>query len=153
MNGTEGWIFDHVGLVVKSLVVGRKSLHRIYPSIVWTQPLVDPVNGVEIQFGKDQAGVVHELLVPLDNDSPVATALREKRNLLNHIAYRVPDIEIAATHMKQARCAPAAPAKPALAYGGRLIQFFITPINTIIELIEAIDHVHLFDYTLETDEL
>lgn len=146
LTAPPNWVFDHVGLVVKSLEKGRSAMTGIFPDMVWTDPFDDNVNGVRIQFGRDPTGMVHELLVPLGLDSPVAAALHERRDLLNHLAYRVADLCLANAHMRSARCAATAPAKPALAYGGRLIQFFVTPINTIIELIEAPDHDHSFSF-------
>ena len=110
----------------------------------WTVPLTDPVNGVHILFGRDPAGVVYELLAPIDANSPVHGALAAKRNLLNHVAYRVANLDLARDAMRLAGCAPTAKPKPAIAFGGQDIQFFVTPLNIIVELIEALDHQHRF---------
>ena len=45
--------------------------------------------------------------------------------------------------------------KPAIAYGGRRIQFFVTPMRFIVELIEAPYHRHEFApeiFTASADE-
>ena len=136
--------FDHLGLVVKSLAKGRKSLTEVFLIQAWTAEFRDEVNGVLLQFGRDPAGVVFELLEPLDESSPVYNALVTGKGILNHIAYRVADLCLNAERMRAAGCAPTSEPKPAVAYGGHKIQFFITPLRLIIELIEAPDHAHEF---------
>jgi methylmalonyl-CoA/ethylmalonyl-CoA epimerase len=136
--------FDHLGIVVKSVAKGRKALTEVLSIRDWTAEIRDPVNGVLLQFGRDPAGVVYEVLEPLDEKSPVYNALATGKGILNHIAYRVSDLAAHAAAMRRAGCAPTSEPKPAVAYGGRNIQFFITPLRLIIELIEAPDHVHRY---------
>lgn len=136
--------FDHLGLVVKSVAKGRNALTKMLLIRQWTAEFEDPVNGVRLQFGRDPAGVCYELLEPLDEKSPVYPALTAGKAILNHVAYRVGDLAAQAEHLRQAGCAPTSEPKPAIAYGGRNIQFFVTPLRFIIELIEAPDHQHLY---------
>ncbi len=136
--------FDHLGLVVKSLAKGRKVLAEALSLQAWTVEFRDELNGVLLQFGRDPAGVIFELLEPLDCKSPVYNALTTGKGILNHVAYRVADLAMIAEHMRVAGCAPTSEPKPAVAYGGRNIQFFITPLRMIIELVEAPDHAHEF---------
>jgi methylmalonyl-CoA/ethylmalonyl-CoA epimerase len=142
-----GATFDHIGVVVKSLEKGRRSLQQTLGINEWTAALEDPINGVHVTFGRDPCGVVYELLAPLDAHSPVQGALQARKNLLNHVAYLVPNLGEAAARMRTAGCAPTADPKPAIAYGNRMIQFFVTPLNIIVELIEAPGHRHNFVQT------
>ena len=139
------WRFDHLGLVVKRLARGREHMTALLAIDAWTAPVEDPVNGVTLQFGRDPAGVVFELLEPLGDSSPVAAALRKGAAILNHVAYRVPDLAAGAAHLASAGAARVGDPRPAIAYGGRPIQFFVTPLRFLIELIEAPDHSHAFD--------
>lgn len=136
--------FDHLGLVVSSLDKGRESLATALAIREWTAVFHDPVNGVVLQFGRDPAGVVYEILEPLDESSPVYNALATGKGILNHVAYRVMDLSSSARLMRQAGCAPTSEPKPAVAYAGQKIQFFITPVRLIIELIEAPEFAHQF---------
>jgi methylmalonyl-CoA/ethylmalonyl-CoA epimerase len=136
--------FDHIGLVVKRIERGRSTLSGILDIRDWTHELCDPVNGVRIQFGRDPSGICYELLEPLDEQSPVFPALNSGRAILNHVAYRVSALTEAADHLKLKGCARTSDPKPALAYAGRRIQFFVTPLRFLIELIEAPDHEHQF---------
>ena len=138
------WRFDHLGLVVKQLIKGRERMSALLCIADWTGPIEDVSNGVRLQFGRDPSGVVYELLEPLGEDSPVYSALQSGKAILNHVAYRVPDLGAGAAHLAAAGAACVSDPKPAIAYGGRPIQFFVTPLRFIIELIEAPDHVHPF---------
>ncbi|HXX21344.1 MAG TPA: VOC family protein [Candidatus Acidoferrum sp.] len=136
--------FDHFGVVVKNLARDRQRLTDTLGIQKWTDEVSDPVNGVRVQFGCDGSGVNYELIEPFGDRSPVAQALKMRRNILNHVAYLVEDLQTAGEKLLSAGYAAVETAKPAVAYQGRLIQFFVTPQNFIIELIEAPDHKHLF---------
>jgi methylmalonyl-CoA/ethylmalonyl-CoA epimerase len=141
---TDGMQFDHLGLVVKSVAKGRKALTSTLGITQWTAEFSDPVNGVLLQFGRDPYGVCYELLEPLDEASPVFPALNGGKAILNHVAYLVPDLTAQADHMRRSGCAPTSEPKPAIAYGGKRIQFFVTPLRFVIELVEAPGHQHLY---------
>jgi methylmalonyl-CoA/ethylmalonyl-CoA epimerase len=136
--------FDHLGLVVKSVAKGRRVLGDLLEIRAWTVEFADTVNGVVCQFGRDASGVCYELLEPLGEDSPVLPALQSGRAILNHTAYLVDDLAAAGAKLQRNGCARTAEPKPAIAYGGRRIQFFVTPLRFVIELIEAPGHEHAY---------
>ena len=111
----------------------------------WTQPFTDPVNDVYVQFGRDAQGVCYELVAPLSKESPVRRALRTGHNITNHLAYLVVDLAAARDRLIAADFSPIADQKPAIAYGGRSIQFFMSPIFSLVELIEAPGHLHEYE--------
>lgn len=139
-----GLRFDHLGLIVSRLDRGRKHLSAGIGISQWTEEITDPVNGVKCQFGRDSSGVCYELLEPLGESSPVYTALKTGKGILNHVAYRVPDLREWQERMRQGGWARTAAPKPAIAYDGRHIQFFISPVRLVVELIEAWDHEHIY---------
>lgn len=139
--------FDHLGIVVRNLAKGRQHLADTIGIQRWTDEVSDPANGVRVQFGCDESGVNYELIEPFGDCSPVADALKMRKNIVNHVAYLVEDLQTAGAKLLSAGCAPIEAAKPAVAYQGCLIQFFVTPQNFIIELIEAPDHKHSFRWT------
>ena len=144
-TSTHPWRFDHLGVVVKRVDKARSRMAALLAIEEWTPVIDDPVNGVRLQFGRDPAGVVYELLEPLDEYSPVQAALEGGKAILNHVAYRVADLAVGAARLKAGGAAKVSDPKPAIAYGGRPIQFFVTPLRFIIELIEAPDHEHAFE--------
>lgn len=136
--------FDHLGLVVKSVARGRQVLGALLDIHMWTIEFRDPINGVVCQFGRDASGTCYELLEPMGENSPILPALKSGRAILNHTAYLVGDLTAASKNVQLQGCARTADAKPALAYGGRRVQFFVTPLRFVIELIEAPGHEHAY---------
>jgi methylmalonyl-CoA/ethylmalonyl-CoA epimerase len=116
----------------------------------WTKEFIDPVNRVYAQFGVDASGICYELIAPLGDDSPIAKALNTGKNVLNHVAYLVPDLALARERLRAAGAVPTSEPNAAIAYNGSRIQFFITPMRFIIELIEAPTHEHQYEKTYET---
>ena len=141
--------FDHMGVVVSKIAAGRDHLSLLFGITRWSEEFVDPGIGVYVQFGLDPSGICYELVSPLREDSPVTRALKARDRILNHVAYLVPDLDAEAARIRRMKCLPAGSAMPAVAYAGKRVQFFITPLYFIIELIEAPDHRHVyFDQTV-----
>ena len=129
-------IFDHIGLFVEDIGIGKHRLSSILPIREWCEVLDDDVLHVRVCFGKDQFGLRYELVAPLGSPNPVSGVLSSRRNILNHVAYRVPDIAASAAALRAQRSVPIGPPKPAVAFGGALVMFFMTPLSFIIEIIE-----------------
>jgi len=142
---------DHLGLIVPDLAAGRVFLATALNVTRWTPITNDPILGVSVQFGSTaQFGatphhtLTYELIAPLGDTTPIANALRTGKHILNHLAYLTPDLEASAAHLRAAGCYPAGDPLPALAYEGRRIQFFMSPLRFVIELIEKPGHRHNF---------
>ena len=141
--------FDHLGLIVPTLAAGRDFLASTLGITHWTALTDDPGLRVSVQFGAappgslQNAGPTYELIAPLGDDSPIANALRQGKHILNHVGYLTPDLDISATHLRDQGCFPAADPHPALAYNCRRVQFWISPLRFVIELIEKPNHRHI----------
>lgn len=136
--------FDHIGVVAASLEDGRAALSGLIEVKRWTREFTDPIQRVHIQFGLDSSGVCYELIAPSENDSPVSKALQKGRHTLNHVAYLVADLALAGERMRAMGSVSTSDPHPAVAYGGKRIQFFVTPLRLLVELIEAPGHQHEF---------
>jgi methylmalonyl-CoA/ethylmalonyl-CoA epimerase len=110
----------------------------------WSDEFCDKINNVYIQFGKDKSGMCIELVAPISQTSPVSHALNSEINILNHLAYLVEDLDFSAAELLKKGCEPLGEPKPAIAYQMQRIQFFYTPLNYILELIEAPHHLHSY---------
>ena len=146
-------LFDHIGFVVRDLVAGRETLRDGLGISEWTEAFRDPVNDVIVQFGRTPVGrpeapgdpgICYELITPLSSASPVTAALARGVNLLNHVAYRVAALGAEADRLEEAGFLVLGPPKPAVAYGGKPIQFFLSRTRLMIELIEAPAHQHVY---------
>jgi methylmalonyl-CoA/ethylmalonyl-CoA epimerase len=142
MNGLQ---FDHIGLVVSDMADGRAFLEEMFGLDRWTKVFEDPGIGVYVQFGRTEEGPCYELISPLGEASPVATALKRGINILNHVAYLSRDLDTDAQRLQELGSMMAGPAKPAVAYGGARVQFWITPQRFMVELIEAPGHEHAYE--------
>ena len=129
--------FDHVGVFVESLDQGRARLQEILPLATVSEEFHDPLLKVSVQFLHDTSGICYEIVAPNGDGNPVDALLAEKRNILNHIAYKVTDFDASAERLRRARCMPMGIPQPAVAFGGARVVFFLTPLRMIIELIEA----------------
>lgn len=136
--------FDHVGVVTPTIEVGRDQARSVLNIERWTDVFTDTGIDVHVQFGLDESGICYELIAPLSGDSPVMQALTSGARILNHVAYLVDDLDREARRLVASRCLAAGPARPAIAYKGANVQFFITPMRFMVELIEAPDHFHDF---------
>jgi len=134
--------FDHIGIVVTDPASGRATLSAAFGIERWTVEFVDPVNDVIVQFGLDPSGICYETVAPLSPNSPVRRALADGVNIVNHTAYLVENLEQEAIRLRKLGFVPTAPAKPAIAYGGKPIRFFISRQRLLFELIEAPEHRH-----------
>jgi methylmalonyl-CoA/ethylmalonyl-CoA epimerase len=141
MNGLQ---FDHIGLVVKDMAEGREFLGSAFGIDRWTEVFEDPGIGVYVQFGRTEEGPCYELIAPLGEQSPVINAMKSGKNILNHVAYLVADLDAEGEKLRDKGCGATGPAKPAVAYGGARVQFWISPLRFMVELIEASGHQHVY---------
>lgn len=130
-------IFDHVGLVVRDLKSGFGNVCSLLPIVSATQVYDDQVLGVSVQFLRDAGGVIFELIAPLGNDSPVAKIAASGRGVINQVAYRVGNLAEAAQYFRAHGATPTSAAKPAIAFAGAPVQFFLTKEFVVVELIES----------------
>ncbi len=137
--------FDHLGLIVPDLEQGRAFLQTALGISRWSAVVDDDCLGVTVQFGAAPtgAGPVYELVAPCGSGSPIAGQLGRGKGVLNHLAYRTHDLEKAAAHLRATGCFPTAEPQPARAYGGALVQFWVSPLRFLIELIAKPDHQHV----------
>jgi methylmalonyl-CoA/ethylmalonyl-CoA epimerase len=136
--------FDHIGLVVGDMAEGRRFLEETFGLDQWTEIFEDPGIGVYVQFGRTEEGPCYELIAPLGEASPVTTALKRGINILNHVAYLTANLDGEAQRLEARGSIMAGPPKPAVAYGGARVQFWITPQRFMVELIEAPGHEHAY---------
>ena len=138
--------FDHIGLIVPDIAGGRAFLQAALGISCWTALVEDPGLRVSVQFGSAPGSpLVYELIAPLGEVSPIVNALRQGKSILNHVAYRTPCLADAVAQLRTLNCFPAGEAQPAVAYGGCLIQFWVSPLRFLIELIEKPEHCHAFE--------
>jgi methylmalonyl-CoA/ethylmalonyl-CoA epimerase len=136
--------FDHVGIVVPDLDAGYEKLGGLFGPLAWTRRFDDAGLGVSVRFARDRSSLVYELIAPFGASSPVAGALRSRTNLLNQIAYRTGSLERSVARLRREAAVPVTAPAQAMAFGGARIQFLMTPLGFLVELIEIDRVVHDF---------
>jgi methylmalonyl-CoA/ethylmalonyl-CoA epimerase len=132
--------FDHIGIVVADLDEGARKLTGLLGNLQWTRRFDDVGLAVSVRFARDGSGIVYEIIAPYGPTSPVTAALKSRTNLLNQVAYRTRSLDSSVARLRAGRSVPVGRPRPALAFGGARVQFLLTPLDFLVELIE-IDHV------------
>jgi methylmalonyl-CoA epimerase len=129
---------DHIAIVVKDLeatvrlYTEQLGFKEVYREVVYDQ-------GVEA-VGLEAGESIVELLLPLNEDSPVAKYRGDAETKLHHTAYRVDDIEAALAGYKE-RGVRLIDERPRKGAHGNLIAF-LHPKSTqgvLIELCQRVD--------------
>ena len=128
--------FDHIGVFVSTIDLGRKYLESILHITNWTDAIEDPKQKVIVQFGFDKSGIRYEIIAPCGEGNPVQTLLLQSKNILNHVAYNVENIDIEIKRLQRERCILISGPSPAIAFNNNKIAFLYTPLRFVVELIE-----------------
>lgn len=128
--------FHHIGILVRDLEQGKASLGILIPNMFWEKVIEDIGIGVKVLFGEDAMGVRYELVAPINNQSLISNYLNTKDNMLHHLAYTVDNFDEKYIELRSLRLMPLSAPIPATAFGGKKVAFFLTPLKTILEIIE-----------------
>ncbi len=135
---------DHIGLLTRDVDKATAEFARAIGSREATPRFDDEGLTVSVRFLRGPDGIVYEMIAPLGENSIVAGALRKGVSIINQLAYRTASISEDIVALKAQGFMPLGPAKPAIAFGGAHVQFLLSPMGFVVELIEAPDHVHRF---------
>jgi methylmalonyl-CoA/ethylmalonyl-CoA epimerase len=136
-DNTSALMFDHIGIVTADTDKACRQFGATIGAVEISDKFDDEALGVSVQFIRDRAGIVYEMISPLGEKSPVAKALATKTSVLNQIAYRTVSIVEAASELRKLGNVPLGPAKPALAFDGAMVQFYFCPVGFVIELVDV----------------
>ena len=127
---------DHVGIVVGSLDGATAYYTSTFGLRVIDGRIIDPLQDVELQFLEDDGGARLELICPLSANSPSARALTQGGGL-NHICYRVDDLESSMKLLVDNGAKVVREPLPAVAFDGRRVAFLYTRQRELIEFVET----------------
>jgi methylmalonyl-CoA/ethylmalonyl-CoA epimerase len=129
--------FHHIGIFVRSLHIGRDYLSELLLISNIGEEFIDEKMGIYVQFLTDNCGITYEIIAPYGEINPVQNLLTKKKNILNHVAYQVENLDDAIIKYRSKGCIPLGIPSSAVAFHGKKVVFFLTKIGIIIELIEA----------------
>ncbi len=126
---------DHIGIVVGSVEGAAAYYAEQFGLRAVGGRIHDPLQDVELQFLEDDRGVRLELIRPLSADSPAARALKYGGGL-NHICYRVADLQASVDALLATDAKLVRGPQPAVAFNGRSVVFLYTRQRELVELVE-----------------
>ncbi len=129
-------IFDHIGIFVHSIPLGRKFFEKTLTIKKKSKIIKDDNLRVKIQFLYDKKNIRYELISGLGKNNPVDNTLNKNVNIINHIAYRTNKFEKIIKSMKAQGNLQISQPKNAKAFRNKKVVFFLTKLGFIIELIE-----------------
>ncbi len=127
--------FDHIGIFVSDLQYGLEHLSSLIGVKNHSKVFSDSNHHVKVQFLYDSNNVCYEIVAPHGLKNPVDGLLKSRKNLLNHIAYKVTNIEETIANFKRNNCLQISTLMPSVAFNGAPVTFFLSPLGFVIELI------------------
>jgi methylmalonyl-CoA/ethylmalonyl-CoA epimerase len=128
---------DHVGFLTNDVDEEMARFDLLFRGTVWSAKIIDPIQDVIARFGRTPQGLVYELLQANSLNSPIAQALKARKNILNHICYRCLDLSAKADELRAQGFFPVTEAKTGIAFGNNPIQFFFHPNGLLLEMVEG----------------
>ena len=126
---------DHIGIVVRSLDEAQAYYMQQFGYRPIGARIVDPLQDVELQFLEDDAGVRVELIRPLSDASAAARAVNQGGGL-NHICYRVKDLDASVNALVASDAKLVREPRPAVAFNGKRVAFLYTRQRELVEFVE-----------------
>ena len=129
-------IFHHLGIFVKSIDKASIILSRDLKAKKASPIIVDKNLQVKVQFFKYANNLIFELVEGIGSKNPVKSSLDQNKNLLNHIAYKTNEFDFQMNKLIKKGYIQISKVSNSIAFKGKKIVFFLSPLNFIIELIE-----------------
>ena len=130
--------FHHIGIFCNTINEGKKNILNLFKPKKISKITYDKNLGVKVLFITDKDNIMYEIVAPYGKKNPVSKILKQKKNILNHIAYKVKNFDNVILKLRSKGFAPLGRAQPALAFKNMRVCFFLTPLNFIIEVIESV---------------
>lgn len=136
--------FDHIGIVVDDVDASIVQFSHAIGAVEATDRFDDHGLTVSVRFLRDKSGVVYEMIAPLGDNSVVAASLKKNNNILNQLAYRTVSLSDSVATLKASGHFVLGQPQPAIAFNNASVQFLLSPLGFVMELIEVSDPVHQF---------
>lgn len=125
--------FHHIGVACRSFDVEQRKF-EILGYARESEDFHDPVQGVHVRF-LTGGGPRLELVRGEGQQGPLSLWLKAGVKMY-HIAYEVPGLDQAISHLCDVGAKLLVPPAPAVAFSGRRISFLMLPNMLLVELIE-----------------
>jgi methylmalonyl-CoA/ethylmalonyl-CoA epimerase len=129
----------HTGFVVPSIAGAIEGICRSLGAKEWSETWHDPLQRVRVAFvySHHPGEASLELVEPAGPNSPVEKHL-ERGGGLHHLCYEVNDFDQAVGRASERGLIMVQRPRPAVAFSGRRIAWFLTPERLLLEYLERL---------------
>jgi len=127
--------FHHLGIIVNSIDFGLSKLDILFDFDKKSKIFYDYNIGVKVQFLYKKNLITLEIISPLKKRNPITNLLEQKKNILNHLAFKVRNLEKSIKKLELKGYRQLTKPQKALAFKKKKIVFLLSPLNIVIELI------------------
>lgn len=128
--------FHHIGIFVRKISTAKKILQNQIKIKSHSKIFKDKKLKVKIMFIIDNNKIRYELVEPFGKGNPVDKYLKNKINLLNHIAYKVNNFDDTCDYFRNLGYGFLIQPQKAVAFNYSRVVFMLSPLGFIVELIE-----------------
>lgn len=133
IKNSDSILFHHIGSLTSNLEISEKVFNNF--GFIFTERFFDPIQEVNLSFGKNTMGILLELVEPIKN-SKVENLLKKNGPGPYHLCFEVDSITKQEKILKKSGFICVKKAEKAIAFQYRLVAFYYSPTNGLIELLE-----------------
>lgn len=124
----------HIGMAVPEIKKAAESLVTLGGKVI--SPVYEDEHQKSLIQFVDLGGLTIELLAPNASDSPVSQSVKARRRLY-HLCYEVDHLDEEVKRWASLGAVMVSEPKPAVAFDGRRVAFFMTKEGDLFELLEG----------------
>ena len=125
--------FHHIGSLTPNLDDAEKAFTAF--GFRFTERVLDPIQDVSLSFGKNDLGILLELVQPNEN-SQVQKLLKRNGSGPYHFCFEVKSLSDIKSILKESGFICVKKPEKAIAFNNRLVSFHYSPNHGLIELLE-----------------
>ena len=130
---SDSFTFHHIGSLTSDIDSAERAFSIL--GFIFTKRIFDPIQAVDLSFGKNSSGILIELVQP-QKDSQVEKLLKRNGSGPYHICFEVDSISKQEKQLKQNGFICVKKPQKAIAFGNRLVSFYFSSIHGLVELLE-----------------
>lgn len=130
--------FHHMGLAARRPEPARRFLEAVGYEVA--PAVLDPRQGVMLAMAAHASMPRVEVVTPVEGtDGPLGAVLRAQTELVYHVCYEVPAVDLAVERLRATVGAVrmVSPPTPAVLFGGRPVSFWMVAGVGLVELLEV----------------
>ncbi len=125
--------FHHIGALTRDMRLSERDFNML--GFSFENKIYDPIQQVNLLFGKNDLGILLELVEPVDGSS-IVPLLKRNGPGPYHLCFEVEDIYLKGTELKKHGFICTRKPEKAIAFDNRLVAFYYSLQSGLVELLE-----------------